>query len=260
MTTHIAKRPRSSKVLRFFAPKNESDETITFGKRAITQTVKPAQRITGPIANNKFSLTGPLPELFPDDLGDIDNIEETRPHPNWHKIVEGRVPRTPSHPRIPVTPYPLQPLPAAYRLAPQSVSQQHPSSKYPSLFFWVSVLLLIGIIVGGLFGIAVTLGRGALTQKLPVHKDITLHVTPATVALGAIITIRGTNFSPQAHIGLTRDMSIPITDTDGNSIITADRTGSFTDTVVADAKWRPGHISSVLMIPSYIKVPVSRFW
>jgi Viral BACON domain len=79
-----------------------------------------------------------------------------------------------------------------------------------------------------------------LTQKLPIHKDITLHVTPATVALGAIITIRGTNFSPQAHIGLTRDMSIPITDTDGNSIITSDRTGSFTDTVVADAKWRAG--------------------
>ncbi len=239
MTAHRANGPRSLKASPFFAPKNESDETLTFGERAMTQTGKLAQYTTDPVAK-KLSLTSVLPELLPDDLWDIDSIEETMPHPNWHKVVEGRVPRTPSQPRIPVTPYPSQPLPAIKLLTPEPVSSRHRSHTYPLLFFWLSVLLLIGIIVGGLFGVAVTLGRGVLAQKPPVHKNITLQVTPATVALGAIITVRGTNFSPLARIGLTRDTSIPITDTYGLSIITSDRSGAFTDTVVADAKWQSG--------------------
>ena len=85
-------------------------------------------------------------------------------------------------------------------------------TRRPPLLFVVSLLLLGAIIAGGLLGVVVTLGRGALAQK-PRSTKITLQVTPASVVLGAFITLRGSNFSPLGRIGLSRDSDIPIVDT-----------------------------------------------
>src|SRR5207302_9952479 len=89
-----------------------------------------------------------------------------------------------------------------------------PRQTPPALFFWLSMLLLAAIVGGGLFGVVMTLGRGILTQSPPHHNEIALQVTPSSVVLGAIITVRGTNFGPRVHVGLTRDcvMSIVYTD------------------------------------------------
>jgi hypothetical protein len=85
-----------------------------------------------------------------------------------------------------------------------------------------------------------SLGRGALAQKLSHTNEIALQVTPASVALGNIVALRGSYFSPHGHIGLTRDTNIPIIDTVGNTIIQADSDGSFTDTVSVEAEWQAG--------------------
>ncbi len=63
---------------------------------------------------------------------------------------------------------------------------------------------------------------------------------PASVTLGNVVDLRGSNFSPRGLIGLTRDNNIPIVDTDGNTIIQADDKGSFTDTVIVEADWQAG--------------------
>ena len=52
--------------------------------------------------------------------------------------------------------------------------------------------------------------------------------------------MRGSHFSPGARVGLTRDTSIPIIDTGGVSIIKADASGSFSDTVIIDGTWPAG--------------------
>lgn len=69
---------------------------------------------------------------------------------------------------------------------------------------------------------------------------MSLQITPSTVALGALITVRGTNFSPHASVGLTRDTVIPVVDTGNNTIIQADGKGSFTDTMIVAPEWQAG--------------------
>lgn len=107
----------------------------------------------------------------------------------------------------------------------------------PSLFFWVSVVVLCLLTSGGLFGVSGTLGRGSLTAA---QGNIALQVTPGDVSIGATMTLRGTNFTPRGHIGLTRDSSIQLTDTGGQRIIQADDQGNFSDTVVVGQDWGLG--------------------
>ena len=42
------------------------------------------------------------------------------------------------------------------------------------------------------------------------------------------------------RVGLTRDANMPITDMSGTSVIRADKTGSFSDTVWVDPSWGSG--------------------
>jgi Viral BACON domain len=134
------------------------------------------------------------------------------------------------------------PLPPEYLLTakPPQPPLTRPRRRQPSLFFWVSVLMLCAVLLGGIVGVVLSLGHGALAQKLPNANEIVLQVTPASVALGNVITLRGSNFSPHGHIGLTRDTTIPIVDTGGNTIIQADSKGSFADTVNVEAEWQAG--------------------
>ena len=209
-TTARVSRPRTFKVPHFFAV-GGAGARPALDDPSLAETMKFGERPSHLPPNS----TVPLGQrasvgLLEEHIG----VEGSGRHANWHKIVEERPPRTPSLPRIPIaTPV----TPSAYLLTP--VPSRPARDTQPSLVMWVSMLLLGAIIVGGLFGVVVTLGRGALAQKPPHHTEITLQVMPASVALGALITVRGTNFSPHGHIGLTRDITIPIVDTSNNTII-----------------------------------------
>lgn len=110
----------------------------------------------------------------------------------------------------------------------------------PSLFFWVSMLALAALVMGGLSGLAVTLGRGILSQGPPHHGTLALQVIPSSVALGAMITLHGSNFSPGARIGLFRDGSVAMPDTGGQSVLVAKADGTFSDTVIVNPDWGAG--------------------
>ena len=110
----------------------------------------------------------------------------------------------------------------------------------PQLFFWISMLLLVAIVMGGFFGVFVTFGRGILSNSQPQNTQLTLQVTPTTAVLGTPITLRGAHFTPYGHIGLTRDANIPLLDSRGKSIISANANGGFTDTVLVTPLWQAG--------------------
>jgi len=69
---------------------------------------------------------------------------------------------------------------------------------------------------------------------------MSLQVSPSNLPIGATMTLRGSNFTPHGKVGLARDGTIPLLDTGGVSIITADAHGNFTDTVLVDASWEAG--------------------
>jgi len=226
-------------MLRFFAFRSDAEETLPFAELSSTssETVKLAQK---PQRSARDSAI-PLAEIADDFLED-EAIESSRPGGNWHKIVDSR-PRTPSMLRTAIPalrrPLPLPPehLPAATSPRPPFTS---PRQRQPSLFFWASILVLFTVLAGSLLGVVLSLGHGALAQKSSHAGEITLQVTPATVALGNVIELRGSNFSPHGQIGLTRDSNIPIADTVGNTIIQADSKGSFAETVIVEAEWQAG--------------------
>src|SRR5579864_2720295 len=105
------------------------------------------------------------------------------------------------------------------------------------MLFWVSMLLLFGLVMGGLFGVVMTLGRGVFSPPMPHHAGPSLQVSPSSIALGALISLHGSNFTPKGRIGLSYDANIPIIDTDGNSVILADKQGNFTDTAIVEPEW-----------------------
>lgn len=238
-TVKVSDRPRALKIPYFFSLENV--EGVSPIDSSSLETVKFAQRSSHFSFNSSVAIAEASIDVLErtDDYSSDD--DEIRHNKNWHKIVDTRPVRTPSLPRIPVsmphTPAPL-PLPSEYLLTQES-RRTFPKLP-PALFFWVSILLLAAVIGGGLFGVAVTLGRGILGGTLPRHNEVALQITPSSVALGAIITIRGTNFTPRGNVGLTRDSAIPIVDTGSNTIIHANNKGSFTDTVIVDPEWLAG--------------------
>jgi len=246
-TARRASNAREFNVPHFFALDNRGQENIRLGEHgSTTETVKRGQwsarfmhNSTIPMAqdrdNEDYTLDG-------DGYGE--DFWEFRPSGNWHKVVPSRTSHMPG--RLPVTPAPmLLPLPTQRPVPPAKALLTPLSSggrRRPPFLFLVSLLLLGAIITGGLLGVVVTLGRGALAQKpqKPLSTEMTLQVSPASVALGAIITLRGSNFSPLGRIGLSRDSSIPVFDTANNNIIQADSKGAFADTVMVDAQWLSG--------------------
>lgn len=183
-------------------------------------------------------------------------------HTNWHKDVDSASHRAfsatgsalldapaPDAAGSPSTPPSRpEPAPAASKAPPPALSyttyergEKRPRRYLrPSLFFFVSMLVLGAMVVGGLFGVVATLGRGIFVQSPPRHGELTLQVTPTSVALGAMITLRGSNFSPGGRIGLSRDGNIPIFDTDGQDALAVNAAGGFSDTIIADPHWRAG--------------------
>ena len=91
--------------------------------------------------------------------------------------------------------------------------------------------------LGGFFGVSGTLGHGSLSAA---QGNVSLQITPGDVAVGATMTLRGTNFTPHGRIGLTRDSSVPVADTGGQVVIEADAAGNFSDTAIVGQDWGIG--------------------
>ncbi|HEY6543005.1 MAG TPA: hypothetical protein VIZ18_18835, partial [Ktedonobacteraceae bacterium] len=171
----------------------------------------------------------------------------------WQKFVTRKTPAIPvgamsavatSASVVPVTPV-ASPLP--YRVeaelapallpSPPHKKQPQRSSLMPRLAGWVAIAIIFALLLGGSFGVFVSLGH---TPKASSTGPLTLQATPSSIAFGGILTLHGSHFTPHALIGLSRDASIPIFDTSGSSRITADASGSFSDTVGIDGSWTPG--------------------
>lgn len=108
----------------------------------------------------------------------------------------------------------------------------------PRTFFWLSSVVLVTLLLSGAFGMAISFGRNAhktTPTQLPV-----LQVSPATIALGGIVTLRGVNFTHKGKIELSRDNHILLMDTGGMNAAQADTHGIFSDTIVVDPAWLSG--------------------
>lgn len=156
----------------------------------------------------------------------------------WNKVVhqKGRGAALPPNPETPPI---LLPLPADKVVQPVQ-RQPSPRRPQPKLLFWLCTLAIVALLLGGIFGIVNVLGRSPAPQPSPAPGTFSLQVAPSTIALGGTITLRGTRFSPRGHVGLTRDTNIPVIDTGGLHMLTADTSGNFADTVVVDPTWLSG--------------------
>ncbi len=187
-----------------------------------------------------------MQEQIDDQQEDSDDYEMQQ-RATWNKIVTHKTPRIPSASVAPpgqvahIPPALVAPrtskrltLPALIRKKPKPPKGQRRIST--KLFSWISILALVVLSLGGIFGLSVTFRRMILSQRSP----LSLQVTPSTVALGGYITLRGSSFRPSVQVGLTRDTNIEVFDTGGKHIIHADNEGSFSDTVLVDQTWGPG--------------------
>src|SRR5579859_4891117 len=169
--------------------------------------------------------------LTPDPASEFaDNEQDEHRQLTWHKEVS-------SEPmEVPHTPFP-RPISQPRPILLKRKSRRRLSV---TLFFWVTALVLLILLLAGVFGVFVTFGRGLPTKTPPPSTVPTLTITPNVVASGGTLTIRGSNFTPRGHIGLTRDGALPLIDTGGTSIINTDLHGQFADTVIVSGDWGAG--------------------
>lgn len=161
--------------------------------------------------------------LFDEMAQDDADEEEMAHHESWHL----EVPHKASRP-IPAVGRRSLPAPAWFsRLTHLRATRS---------FFWLSTLVLIALLLSGAFGIAASFGR---TRAVP-NPPPALLVSPATIEMGGIVTIRGTHFTPGGEVTLSRDQHIPLLDTGNVSTLQANAQGSFSDSIVADPQWLAG--------------------
>jgi hypothetical protein len=191
---------------------------------------------------------------FGEDWSEDAETEEMLRRGTWQKIVtrktsaitafSGAVPSPSAIPATPVTPVaPWTPDTPPARTAfvpgaPPYYKNRSPRSRrsplMPRLAGWVAIAVILALLLGGGFGVFVSLGHKPATGPL------LLQATPSSIALGGIVTLRGSYFTPGGRVGLTRDTSIPLIDTSGSHITNADANGSFSDTISIDETWKAG--------------------
>ncbi len=264
-STTIRVDRRLFRIPRFFSIGNNNDtlilgdnsETVKLGQKSSVSLIEPSDFPDAPVDTNESPVklerdkdellslvaesTIPLEHGPHDRLTEVDDSIFTQQGSNWHKILEMRPLRPTPTPRPPATP---PPYPVMETLAERS-SVPAPARKKarnipPALFFWISMLLLVAIVIGGFFGIFVTFGSNILSHPQAQNTQLMLQVTPSTAVLGTMITLRGSHFTRRGRIGLTRDADIAISDSSGNSIITANASGSFSDAVMVTPNWGAG--------------------
>ena len=223
---------------------DDPDETQRLDHAAV-RTSSPSVPVTPAVAVAAFPFLEDWPEGEEMDEETVQWRRDT-----WQKFVTRRTPALPvgaisaiatSAPPVPVTPV-AQPLPygtpALPPLPPDKHKRRFPRSPLmPRLAGWVAIAIIFALLLGGSFGVFISLGH---TPRSLSTGPLTLQVTPSTIAFGGIMTLHGTHFTPHARIGLSRDASIPIYDTSGSPRVTADASGSFSDTIGIDGSWSPG--------------------
>lgn len=153
--------------------------------------------------------------------------EVSEQHSTWQKVVEHKTP-----PTLPVV-----------ALSGSRLKRKHrypffPHRQFePGLFFWLSLSVLLILLLGGAFGVALSFGREA---RPSVSARPTLQIAPTTSMLGGIVTLHGTHFTTEGRLTLSRDQRLPLLDTNGVSSIQADAHGAFSDTVIIDPAWLAG--------------------
>ena len=196
------------------------------------------------------------PREFVEDWPEDGDTGEMLRRGTWQKIVTRKTPAiTPdSVPVMPVTP--ITPLashisdtPTARTafvaaLPPPYYKNRSPRSRrsplMPRLAGWVAIFVILALLLGGGFGVFVSLGHNPPRKSLPPSGPPLLQATPSNIAFGGIVTLRGSHFTSGGQVGLTRDNSIPLIDTGGSSTTKADANGSFSDTVSIDETWTAG--------------------
>ena len=103
------------------------------------------------------------------------------------------------------------------------------------LVFW-SALALFMLVLAGSFGLATNWGHNLFAGA----GTPTLTASATTLAPGDTLTLHGSHFTPHGRIGLTRDASILINDTNGTNIVQANGQGDFTDSIIIVDDWQPG--------------------
>jgi hypothetical protein len=162
--------------------------------------------------------------------GDDDEQGLMRP-PTWYKEVERPSDRS-------KVVYPPRPTPSSSSYAIIRYKGQIQRGLTPGVFVGISLLVMIMLVLAGTFGIFMAFGRGLL--GVAQRGELNLQVTPQQAFIGRYVILTGTNFSPRARVGLTRDNAIPILNTHGSSIIEANDQGNFTDTVYVLPEWGAG--------------------
>jgi hypothetical protein len=188
----------------------------------------PGTMVSAPALWRRGLITRPLLDdlLDPDILKDDEDLHLA----TWHKDVQPTPNRLkPIYPPRPTPPRVMVPAPYVGRSR-----RRLP----PGIVVWASLLVMIALVLSGIFGVFVSLGRGL--AGTPDSGELALEVTPGSVAIGGLITLRGVNFSPHTHVGLTRDNALPMWDTSDNTIITTDANGNFSDTVQVLQDWGAG--------------------
>ncbi len=178
------------------------------------QLTPSAERVT--LTDDLFQLG----EITRDDVDD----EEAAHHDTWHLEVPHKA---------------SQPMPAIKKAQPRSAPawfSRLAHRRTTRSFFWLTTVVLIALLLSGAFGIAVSFGRSRAVPNPPPA----LLVSPASIEMGGIVTIRGTHFTPGGEVQLSRDQHVTLLDTGNVSTLQANAKGSFTDTIVADPQWLAG--------------------
>jgi len=237
-TIKIGNRSGALKAIRFYAMNTGNNTSAQHASSRITATVHRPRR-HDLVSSGK---TLPATQLRLSEQEVID--DELQHRANWEKVVTHKTSRvTPGLMTPPALPVVYKPLVGATPPALISV-RKTPPKKPPRLstrfVSWISILVLLGLLLGGVFGLAVSYGRGILSQASHVNHIVALKVTPSNAVIGGIVTLHGTAFSPKGRVGLTRDANITLIDTGGMNIIHADSVGSFSDTVIVAPSWGAG--------------------
>ena len=217
-------------------PEDTPTETRVYYEDIETQRISPRGKLVTITPGHWQRLAEGDLDAFPAQPDEIEagsaDDDTLRRFSTWNKVVRTKIHAAVLAPDTPIPPVlspppPLQP-------APPPPPRKEPD---PRVLFWLSTLAIIVLALGGIFGMVNVFGHPPTPPPAP---GFSLQVTPSTVALGGIITLRGTDFSPLGRVGLTHDTNIPVIDTGGTHIITADAHGSFSDTVNVDPAWLSG--------------------
>ena len=147
------------------------------------------------------------------------------------------------------------PAPPASRRSVYRWQALPPRHRFFVLVGLLVVILLIGD--GALFLLNMTRPHSspALASAL---SSPTLTVTPAVTHPGEIVTLHLSDFSPAAHVLLTRDMQLPVRTGSGSSLITPARDGHADVPVLVEDNWEAGsHLLLAEDIRSHFTASVS---